>query len=577
MSINIKNIKGISSGDKKGTLDGLTTKEVHSVESRRDPSPIDLTAKKIREIGIDSQVSQLQRSVVRLRVLLNGEDVGSGSGFLISSDGLILSVNHVPALGKSNGGKIDCLPGSVVQGNLKTWNELLGQKGKVELVADIPLLPKPEGPKTIFSSTGATASSIAGNFYKGENHSATAYTRSDNEIEALTVPIKIISELPGEDLILLAIDMGEVKDPYTFIKLTDVLPSTNSFTYSIGHPGGIKHNALALGEVLDPSFDVNKIKDSIKAHSLILNGIANAISGKGAINDGTIAQIARALSIQYAGIDVEPLINFMNGAVISTNRIAPGSSGGLLVNEQGEAVGITYLGFLLPLNGSSILRYSAGTLGFEAKHLSLSNLTGSVGMKKAIPFLEKSGVDIARIRDGEPAKISELAGRVNKTKAREAMKVFLMGQGIKDDELEKKLTELGLAEEPNCTVIKPTVCDSSSSIETSYFIKIADGSKVHIKAKPIEIVNLTSSVVGDVKSKRTNVLIDLEVKIEGGETVKLEGLQLDPSFSPETDLDADTRKTVISYFESNISKAIELNDLVEQAKSANSGLDTSTT
>ena len=136
----------------KGTLSRITSKEVHHTSHERITTPIDLTAAELRNIGVETSLAKLQRGVVRLRVELNGESVCSGSGIVISSDGLILSVNHVPALGSRRGEKpLDFVAGADVLKNMKTWSELLGQKGEVKLVADFPLLPNPLPPQTIFT------------------------------------------------------------------------------------------------------------------------------------------------------------------------------------------------------------------------------------------------------------------------------------------------------------------------------------------------------------------------------------------------------------------------------------------
>ncbi len=433
---------------REGTLRGLTQKETHHTETKRTTDPIDLTAKELKNIGLDSPVALLQRGVVRLRVELNGESIGAGSGIVISSDGLILSVNHVPALGKQAGVKpFDVFSGTSVLKSLKSWHELLGEKGEARLVADFPLLPKKEtqgqslleGLHDSFSGPTPFLKKIF------ESKSATAFSRYEDTIEHLTVPIEILAESPSEDLMLARICLPETQDPYPFVKVTNIVPSKGDFVYSIGHPCAIKHNALALGEVLDGSFDVAKIKKAIEAHGVILGGVASIFSGNGIKDRSFISGLAKALSTQFAGIDVEPLVKFLNGAVVSTNRIDHGSSGGLLCNESGEAVGITYLGMLLSFNNTPFLKYSAGVLDFHPRELPLSAVTGSVGMKKAIPFLESHGVNITRIRDGEPAGIEIIEEGAKKNKAREALITLWQAQKLSDAEIEGRLEVLDLS------------------------------------------------------------------------------------------------------------------------------------
>ena len=366
-----------SESSKEGTLKGLTSREEHHTEHINITDPIDLTGNTLKEIGFDTSVAQLQRGVVRLRVEVNGETVGAGSGIVISRDGLILSVNHVPAIGQKTGSSnpFDMLPGRQVLKNLKTWGALLGQGGDVKLVADFPLFPKPEPPNTIFTPKPATGEHSGTKIQMKEclevrTGGATSYQRTDDTIELLTVPLQILAESPQEDLMLARVTVPNQKDPFSHIKITDTVPDQGDFVYSVGHPLGIKHNALALGEVIDPSFDVKRIEEAVKAHGVVLNGISNVFGGKG-LKGNSLSEFARAMSLVFAGVDVEPLVKFLNGAVVSTNRIDHGSSGGLLCNQNGEVVGITYLGLLLPFNNSSILRYGAGVLGFNTKHLPL--------------------------------------------------------------------------------------------------------------------------------------------------------------------------------------------------------------
>ena len=250
----VSNISPFAATSSGGTLNGLTSKEEHHTEHIKITDPIDLTGDKLREIGFDTPVAQLQRSVVRLRVEVNGETVGAGSGIVISRDGLILSVNHVPAIGQKSGSAnpFDMLPGRQVLKNLKSWHELLGQGGEARLVADFPLFPKPEPPNTIFTPKPALGE-LSGikiqmtECLKDKAGGATAYGRTDDTIELLTVPLQILAESPQEDLMLARVIAPEQKDPFSHIKITDTVPGEGDFVYSVGHPLGIKHNALALG------------------------------------------------------------------------------------------------------------------------------------------------------------------------------------------------------------------------------------------------------------------------------------------------------------------------------------------
>lgn len=554
---------------RRGTLSGLTSEEVHYTEHNRVTNPIDLTRDKLTEIGFDSPVVQLQRGVVRLRVELNGQTIGSGSGIIISSDGLILSVNHVPAIGQkaSSSNPFDLLPGRQVLRNLRSWHELLGQEGEARLVADFPIFPKPRPPNTIFTpKRSSLKEEIQQSVSELDNkRRATRFSSFDDTIELVTIPVQILAESAQEDLMLARIvQQQKEQDPYPHIKITDTVPSKGDFVYSVGHPLGIKHNALALGEVLDSSFDVRRIEEAVKAHGIILNGIGNAFGGK-CPKGNSLSEIARGLSLMFVGIDVEPLVKFLNGAVVSTNRIDHGSSGGLLCNESGEVVGITYLGMLLPFNNSALLRYSAGVLGFNARHLPLEAVTGSVGMKKAIPFLENYGVNVTHIRDGEPSGVETIEERAARKKARAAMTDLLKKQNVPDDKIPDRLREVGLGEEEAMQTSEPK---PPSDDDPSYFIKCGNCSKVY-KSKPQEVTRLQVDL--DDTDEIAKLVFNIDLRTESGDTVRIENFSVNPAeFNIDRDVDPDTRQILINHLIASPDTLTRLNELQERAAAINS-------
>ena len=552
---------------KQGTLKGLTSREVHNTEHVNITEPIDLTGSKLREIGFDKPVAQLQRGVVRLRVEVNGVTVWAGSGVVISGDGLILSVNHVPAVGQKTGSAnpFEFLPGLQVLKNLKTWNELLGQPGDVKLLADFPLFPKSEPPDTIFTPK-PELSGVEIKFK--DSCGATAYGRTDNTIEVLTVPVQILAESPAEDLMLARVTVPNQKDPFHHIKITDTVPGEGDFVYSIGHPLGIKHNALALGEVLDPNFDVKKIEEVLKAHGIVAAGISNIFGGVGPRGNG-LSDLARTVSLVFAGIDAEPLVKFLNGAVVSTNRIDHGSSGGLLCNENGEVVGITYLGLLLPLNGGIIQKYAAGTLRFHPRHLPLEAVTGSVGMKKAIPFLETYGVNVTRIRDGEPSGVEGIEERAARRKARAAMTDLLKKQNVPDNEIPDRLRAAGIPDDEPASNSEAKPPDDNGP---SYFIKCGNYSTVY-KSKPREVTKFQIEL--DDSGETAKLVFNIDLRTESEAVIKIENFSVNPAeFNIEHDVDPDTRQVLISHLTSNIDIAFRLKELQERAAAINSERDT---
>ncbi len=357
----------------------------------------------------------------------------------------------------------------------------------------------------------------------------------------------------------------EQKDPFSHIKITDTVPGNGDFVYSVGHPLGIKHNALALGEVVDPSFDVKRIEEAVKAHGIVLNGINNLLFGGKGPKGNNLSEFARAVSLVFAGIDVEPLVKFLNGAVVSTNRIDHGSSGGLLCNENGEVVGITYLGLLLPFNNSAILRYGAGTLNFNTRHLPLSAVTGSVGMKKAIPFLEQYGVNVTRIRDGEPSGVETIEERAARKRARAAMTDLLKKQNVPDDKIPDRLREVGLGEEEATQTSEPK---PPSDDGPSYFIKCGNHSTVY-KLKPQEVTRLQVDL--DDTDETAKLVFNIDIRTESGDTVKIDNFSVNPAeFDIERDVDSDTRQILISYLIANPDTAFKLTRLQERAAEINS-------
>lgn len=563
--------------EQSNSLGKLTTREVHHTETEKITDPIDLTGKKIIELGADSSVVQLQRGVVRLRVEVNGETVGAGSGIVISSDGLILSVNHVPALGERENpfNPFQIAAGTQILRNLKSWSELLGQKGDTRLVADFPILPKPEPPDTIFTPRQKQPMELfvpsQMKVISNGSKSATAFTRYDDTIEHLSVPIQIVAESPNEDLMIAKIVLPEQqKDPYPYVKITDSVPSSGDFVYSIGHPKGIKHNALALGEVLDPDFDITKIKKALEAHGVILGGVGNIF---GVEAGGFVSSFIKGISIGFAGINTEVLTKFLNGALISTNRIDHGSSGGLLCNESGEAVGITYLGMLIPFNDSAFLRYAAGVLSFHPKHLPLSSVTGSVGMKKAIPFLESHGVSIAKIRDGEPSGIENIEEKAARKRAREAFVDLLKKQNTSEAEISKKLKKAGLEEEPISASSPATTSDKPVAGEKpKHYI---GNQSIGIGSKPVQVIQFETFAHYEASERtdRAYLKINIEIKKEN-EKRELNTFKIDPdNFSIERDVDPVTYELIKKYLANNPDKAVELYECQQRVKEINSGDD----
>ncbi len=541
-----------------GTLSGVTQNE---------DVPVDLTLEKLRQIGLDTPVNKLQQGVVRLRIELDGKTLGGGSAVLISADGLLLSVNHVPAAGQIEGIRLPFKSGRQVLKNLDSWSKFLtGAEGKARLLADIPIA-NPESPDTIFSSSSKeTELSPFGDLFSEKRISATKFYRDADTIGVITVPVKILAESPGEDLMLGKIDLPDPKDPYSFVRVTDSLPNTGDFVYSIGHPDLIKHNALACGEVLDPSFDLDKVRKSLEAHATVLKGLGGLFGSKGIPAKGlSIGQLL--IASRLAGLDIEEIQNFFGSGLLSTNIIAKGSSGGLLANKDGEAVGLTYIGIG---NDSLITKYIAGTLGLTPANHRLRTVTGSVSSKKAIPFLEAHGVNVQRVRDGEPSGIEAVEKRAARLKARTALRETLQSQGItSDSDIDARIKQaedaLGLPPLEDEKPVSGTAetSDGATSVEKGQYYLC--GNKFDSRPKEIEIKTSDIRLNNDNSALADKILIATTVKTEKSpDGIKIE-LEIDPkAFDRYDACDFDTRDLLQKFFQRNHEQAIKLKDLVGQ-------------
>ncbi len=603
--INLSGIKlGLGSEEVKGdskkkeTLKDLTTEEIVHTEVKRTRKPIDLTSDYLLNVlGVESEISKLQRAVVRLRVVVNGETLGSGSGTIISSDGLILSNNHVPAIGKAAGNNpFEMLPGTNVLKNLKTWSELLRQdgKGEAKLVADIVLLPKAEPPKTIFtpgknvSAEEAISKYFSKPFSKGsDDFSATEFSPYDNKIEVETYDVKIIDEYPQGDLILARLvkrengEKSSYEAGFPFIKITDSIPITGQDVYSIGHPGGIKHNALSLGTVLDSHFDIQRVQQLAKAHAIVLGGVTSLI-GEGINPDNFLAKMAKTAAIMNASVDFEPARPLVEGGLISDVNIAPGSSGGLLANEKGEQVGVTYMdaaalvsmlnppfGMLYPLSPRIASAYISGALGYSKDEGKISRLSGSIGMKNAIPFLERNRVNITKIRDGEPAGVQDVESSAARLRARVAMSEAYKAQTptISQEEIEDRLAQAGFPKE-KVSEIKVKSDNASTTDKSRYEIVSPESydDSITFQSKPIEVLKFDVELDVSDPAKLARLVLNAEIKTEDGKTVEIKDFQIDPvKFNIDYHVDSDTRQILVKYFTENFDKAQKLYDLQQKA------------
>ncbi|MBI3309110.1 MAG: hypothetical protein HYZ79_07025 [Candidatus Melainabacteria bacterium] len=578
-----------SVSSQQGTFTGLTTREIHHTETKRITDPIDLTRSQIEQIELDSPVAKLIPAMPRIRVVLVGEDgdlknaqtIGAGSGTIISSNGAIVSVNHVPAVGAQEvtPSGFEFVSGTHALKNMKTWQALLGRNKNAILVADIPVLPKAKPLTTIFTPGNGIEErfNIEELGCKGNSRGATSFSKFyEGGIDYVTVPLKILAEDNQRDIMLAKIDVSDPKDPYPFARITDEIPR---FVYSEGHPIGVAHPVLALGEVVNEDFSIKEVAQAFDAQMRIISAINAALGGKGFKPTNAADKLANVLSGGVAGIDLEPLVNFFNGAIISTNRIDHGSSGGFLGNESMEQVGITYIGLPVPFGSNALLRYAAGLLGFVPSELPLDAVTGSVPMKtKVIPFLEQNGFSVQRARDGEPIDLDGIAGRHERQEARSSLRTFILGEAqrkgepLTEEQIEAKLGEAGLGE----TKVESASSNSSEPLQNTstsqaFFFRGED-KECTFNSKPVEITSF------EVKGKDleteglARIAFTVEVKLEDGSTVKVEDLIVNPrEFSLDNNLDPDTKNVIVEYLTTHHDAIEALSRVQSEVEAINRG------
>lgn len=517
---------------------------VEETVKQKSQKTIDLTEAKLRELN-DPQLNKINESVARLRVITENEDgsiktLGAGSGSIISPDGLILSVNHVPAMGnQSTNGHSLFRSGSENIQNLNTWNELLSNNKKVKLVADILISPNgPSLPETIFSPGEVESFNFANLF--SNSGPATQYSPfSEGTIETVTVPIEIINEDANEDLMLARIKFEDFDDKvFSSVKVSSDEVLKGDEVFSLGHPLGIVHNALARGEVLDPSFDIERLKTSLNSHIHVGKSILETTASK-------IFQIpffTRFSNKLVNAIDSNLYKDFFSGAIIATNNIDHGSSGGFLGNTNGELKGVTYIG--LPKHLSLLRGYIANSLGLKSQSgQPIGHLTGSVGLKKIHRFLDKSGLDMNKVLDGKAVGVNELVDKAKKEQARSKLTTVLLAQGKSQNEIDETLKQLGLSAND----------DKQEQVSKKKLIGKILGEELESKLKEVTSIKFSKN--------KSEIKIQLNASFEDGEEKSFK-LSLDPSStSLEKLFDIDSKKILDDYLKNTEEGRIALESL----------------
>lgn len=306
------------------TLAGLTTSAIRP--HRRIKEPVDVSKGAVRDSGLDSELAKLHLAVIRLREKGKKHFNGVGSGVVISSDGLVVTARHV-------------VP--------DIWDERKG------ITASAEFQPPIVNPSFLD--------------FKLEGKSIDYW---------FSTPVKILYRFIGLDLALLK--LPTLKEPYSFLPITDSLPKKDEPVYIMGYPQCQKK--LAYGKVLVPSLEVPHASDSQQCKSSF--------------------EFLKSLPQIFSKI-----VSMDQEVIISDNKSDKGNSGGLLSNENLEACGVTYGG----LREGYILKGYVKALRSYPQYKDVrevAEVTFSHPMKHIIEYLESKGVNIQKMREGEPSKLS---------------------------------------------------------------------------------------------------------------------------------------------------------------------------
>ena len=181
----------------KGSLKAFTTKGQVGVP-KRVKHQLSVDEQKINEAGENSELAKVHFATVKLKNKgKKFSDGGFGTGFVISSDGLIVTCKHVAS--KKFSDKVDDL----------------------QMIAYFP-----PGPNASLKSLKE--------FYNSNGH-------------FFTTPVKILykSVIENEDIAILK--APELKDSYDFLKITDEAPQVGEPVYTLGYPS--REEKVSYGRV----------------------------------------------------------------------------------------------------------------------------------------------------------------------------------------------------------------------------------------------------------------------------------------------------------------------------------------
>ena len=507
-------------GVKGGLVAGSKlSRALHTLTTRNTVSEVE-----VRESGIRSQHTETSTQLItdpillgrkilrrspeiygltlatpRITVTHKGKTLGYGSGAVISTGEkpLVITANHVPAIGIHEGEGIPTSQsGLTTSKNLLKWT----QEG-AQIYLDFPLMASP---KTVFA-VGKSCKEE-----KGKEEGASG------GLKILRVPAVILADDKDLDLLLLSFaEPRKNNDPNSFLGLRETNCEEGELVRKFGHRGGSVETEASLGEVLVPKLTENHLREAAEFVKRGTNAVKN-VFGQLDEGEGLSGSTIRWL----AGINQERLSKFITGNQLLSIQGGPGDSGCPIVDDKGQIVSIMthelkikILSIGIPFLTPAI---AGGVFGVRPQKFPVQGLSLTAGTSnKVLPFLEEAiGPQafnaLLAHKEVSPITPGEVRGRLALRQA-----VFHMKEaGIPQEDINQIVAKTGVDIEPYIPK------ESGGPNQTSENSQGSD-IKYTVLGKPL-------------KGKPLAVQIDLEsIKLNNKENSKATAIMLRAKFSLE--------------------------------------------